>query len=155
MTPDSLFQICNTIVLPAWLLLIFAPKWKWTGRIVLTGIVLILCIVYVMGAIETISNGKLDFDSFGSLEGVMSLFTEPEAVLIGWVHYLAFDLVVGWLIVQNAIKHEVEAGSYGSTSEVIRDAMRLWQRQQLLRRRPLSEHGFARSGSWTCRGCRG
>lgn len=30
----------------------------------------------------------------------------------------------------SAIKHEVEAGAYGSTSEVIRDAMRLWQRRQ-------------------------
>ena len=107
MTPDSLFQICNTIVLPAWLLLIFAPQWKWTSRIVLTGIVLILCVVYVLGAAEAIGDGKLDMASFGSLEGVMALFTEPAAVLVGWVHYLAFDLVVGWLIVQNAIKHGI------------------------------------------------
>ncbi len=29
-----------------------------------------------------------------------------------------------------SIKDKVEQGSYGSTSEVIREAMRLWQRQQ-------------------------
>lgn len=28
------------------------------------------------------------------------------------------------------IKEKVEAGQYGSTSEVIREAMRLWQRQE-------------------------
>lgn len=107
MTPDSWFQLCNTLVLPAWLLLIVAPKWKWTPRIVISGIVLFLSIVYVMGAVEAIGGGKLDLSSFGSLESVMALFTDPSAVLIGWIHYLAFDLVVGWLIVQNAIKNEV------------------------------------------------
>ncbi len=29
-----------------------------------------------------------------------------------------------------AIKEQVQAGAYGSTSEVIREAMRLWQRQE-------------------------
>ena len=35
----------------------------------------------------------------------MELFTSPRAVLAGWVHYLAFDLMVGWFIVSNAAKH--------------------------------------------------
>ncbi len=30
----------------------------------------------------------------------------------------------------NMIKEKVESGAYGSTSEVIREAMRLWQREQ-------------------------
>lgn len=30
-----------------------------------------------------------------SLAGIGALFTDPRAVLIGWVHYLAFDLWVG------------------------------------------------------------
>ena len=107
MAPDLLFQICNTLVLPAWLLLMLAPKWKWTSRIVISGIVLILSIVYAFGAGEAVSNGSLDFASFGSLEGVMGLFTDPSAVLIGWVHYLAFDLIVGWWITQNAHQHQV------------------------------------------------
>ena len=107
MNPDTTFEICNTLALPAWLLLALAPKWKWTGRIVLSGIVLILSIVYVVGTIQVIQSGGLDFASFGSLKGVMTLFTDPGAVLIGWVHYLAFDLVVGWLIVQNAIRHQI------------------------------------------------
>ena len=39
---------------------------------------------------------------FGSLVSVMELFTEENAVLAGWVHYLAFDLLVGmWLLDQN------------------------------------------------------
>jgi hypothetical protein len=32
---------------------------------------------------------------FGSLAGVTALYSVPELVLAGWVHYLVFDLFVG------------------------------------------------------------
>ena len=32
---------------------------------------------------------------FDSLPNVMLLFTRPEIALAGWVHYLAFDMLVG------------------------------------------------------------
>ncbi|MBX2873374.1 MAG: DUF4281 domain-containing protein [Saprospiraceae bacterium] len=105
MTPDQLFQVANTIVLPAWLLLILAPTWKWTGRIVVGIVVTILSVLYVIMLAEGIES--LDFSSFGSLEGVMQLFTEPSAVAMGWIHYLAFDLMVGWFIVNDAHKHGI------------------------------------------------
>lgn len=36
---------------------------------------------------------------FGSLSSVMTLFTKEDAVLAGWIHYLAFDLLVGmWML---------------------------------------------------------
>ena len=105
MTPDQLFQIVNTIVLPAWLLLMIAPFWKWTGRITVGIIVTLLSIAYVVLLVEGI--GSLDLESFGSLAGVMELFTEPQAVVMGWIHYLAFDLMVGWFIVNNAAKHGI------------------------------------------------
>jgi len=39
---------------------------------------------------------------FGSLSSVMTLFTQEEAALAGWIHYLAFDLLVGmWMLDQN------------------------------------------------------
>lgn len=44
---------------------------------------------------------------FGSLAGVMKLFTNPWAVLAGWVHYLAFDLFVGAWEVRDAEQHGV------------------------------------------------
>jgi hypothetical protein len=105
MTPDLLFQIANTLVLPGWLLLLFAPRSIWTGRIVVSGIVIILALVYVLGLGE--SFGDEDLSSFGSLDGVMALFTQPSAVLIGWVHYLAFDLLVGWFLTRDALKNGI------------------------------------------------
>jgi len=100
MTPDSIFQIASTIVLPAWLLLMFAPYWKWTSRIVVGVVVTILSLTYAFFTLPMFSAEM--FNSFGTLAGVMELFTEPTSVLVGWIHYLAFDLMVGWFIVIDA-----------------------------------------------------
>lgn len=105
MTYDQLFQLCNTLVLPGWLLLIFAPKWRWTSRIAVSVVVIILAILYVYLIVGAIRFS--DFASFGSLDGVMALFEAPVAVLAGWIHYLAFDLMVGWFIIWNARKNGI------------------------------------------------
>lgn len=41
---------------------------------------------------------------FDSLASVLSLFQHPGSTLTGWVHFLAFDLLVGWGITQHAVK---------------------------------------------------
>lgn len=105
MTPDYIFKIASTIVLPAWLLLMFASNWKWTSRIVVGVVVTILSITYALFALPMFSAEM--FDSFGTLEGVMNLFTDPTSVLIGWIHYLAFDLMVGWFIVNDARREAI------------------------------------------------
>jgi hypothetical protein len=107
MSNDQLFQICNTLVLPAWLLLAIVPRWKWTGRIVVSGVILLLSIVYVSNIIPAFSGGGTDFSSFSSLEGVTAMFAVPGAVLVGWVHYLAFDLLAGWFIVNDAARQKI------------------------------------------------
>lgn len=106
MTPETVFTICNTGVLPAWLLLAFAPAWKWTRRLVHSGwIPLLLGIVYA-GAFATNTTAP-EGAGFGSLEGVMLLFTSPHAVLAGWVHYLVFDLFVGAWEVRDAARRGI------------------------------------------------
>jgi hypothetical protein len=39
---------------------------------------------------------------FDSLPNVMLLFTQPEIALAGWIHYLAFDLLIGGWQVRTA-----------------------------------------------------
>ncbi len=96
MSPDQVFRICNTIAMFTWVLLIVVPRWKWISRIVVSGVVMLLSICYAYYISQSLSID--DLSSFGSLEGVMALFTNPVAVLAGWIHYLAFDLMVGWFI---------------------------------------------------------
>ena len=46
-------------------------------------------------------------ESFGSLSGIASMFQNETAMLAGWVHYLAFDLMVGLYITHNAEKYGI------------------------------------------------
>ena len=104
MTPETFFTICNTAVLPAWLLLALAPGWKWTHHLVHSAwIPMLLGIVYV--CVFATNAESPEGGGFGSLEGVMLLFTSPHAVLAGWIHYLAFDLFVGAWEVRDARRH--------------------------------------------------
>jgi len=100
MTPDYIFQLASQIALPGWLLLMFASNWKWTSRIVVGFVVVALSLTYAFLVLPMFSPEM--FASFGTLKGVMNLFTDPTAVLVGWIHYLAFDLMVGWFIVFDA-----------------------------------------------------
>lgn len=92
MNPDTIFSIANTAVLPAWVLLMAAPKWPWTQRVALvTGPVLIgLAYALIAARMLPASGGN-----FASLAGVAALFADRRILLAGWLHYLAFDLFVG------------------------------------------------------------
>jgi len=101
MDVSQVFDIAGMITMPMWLLMIILPKWKVTQFLMDYKIIpIILSIIYLVFIGFHISkNGMMDF---GSLSSVMNLFTDKVAVLAGWVHYLAFDLLIGmWIIKQN------------------------------------------------------
>ncbi len=100
MTLDSAFQLANTLVLPQWLLMIVAPRWRVTQwlmtSLLIPGLLALLYIYYLFT-----TGSELDFRSFSTLGGVVALFKQQQAVLAGWIHYLAFDLVAGSWILRN------------------------------------------------------
>jgi len=108
MNAALVFSICNMLVLPQWLLMILAPKWKWTQKLVSYRIIpFLLAILY---AIYIFSAFPAEEGGFGSLSEVMKLFTVEEAVLAGWIHYLVFDLLVGSWILQSAQRKGIHHG---------------------------------------------
>jgi len=101
MTPTAVFSIANMMVMPMWILMVFLPKWKVTQFLINYKVIpLVLSLLYMIYVIMAIQiGGMMDF---GSLAEVMNLFTEEHAVLAGWIHYLAFDLLIGmWMLDQN------------------------------------------------------
>jgi hypothetical protein len=105
MTPDQVFKICNSIAPIGWLLMIVAPKWRFTKMIILSGILpLMLGLVYLTLIILFFGEGEGDFNS---LQGVMKLFTNPWGVTAGWIHYLAFDLFIGTWELSNGQKNGI------------------------------------------------
>lgn len=105
MTLDTIFSICNTMALPAWVLLAVAPRWRVTNLLVHSGLwPLTYALVYAVLIFLYFGRGEGDF---GSLSGVMKLFDDPGSVAAGWVHYLAFDLFIGSWEVQDSQKHHI------------------------------------------------
>lgn len=97
MTPDKLFSLASAGALIGWMMLALAPlhrDWAITGaRIVaalLCGLYFTLLVTGLVGG-----HGPPPGASFNTLAGVRILLSSPEALLAGWVHYLAFDLFTG------------------------------------------------------------
>lgn len=109
MTYDLAFSLLNISVMPAWALLILLPRARITQRLVHSAVYPIM-----LGLFYTICFAIILFGSAGSEEvdfttisGVSAIFSTPIGVLIGWSHYLAFDLFVGAWIGRDAARRGV------------------------------------------------
>ena len=105
MSPDSVFSICNSIALIGWIILIVLPRWYASDKFIIGIIITLFALVYAWMLFGDFQLS--DASKFGSLAGVMELFTNPRLVTAGWIHYLAFDLLAGLFIRNNAQKHGI------------------------------------------------
>lgn len=98
MTTEQLFSVLNLVAAISWLLLALLPRQRWIARTVTGAIVpTVLAIAYVLLLTRWSGAG-----GFATLADVARLFSDPWLLLAGWVHYLAFDLLIGSWIVQDA-----------------------------------------------------
>ena len=93
MTPEQAFSTVNLISLIAWVALVTLPGRPWVTGIVTSVVVpMFFAVVYV--AIVATTLGRVP-GGFSTLAGVSTLFSNPWVLLAGWIHYLAFDLLIG------------------------------------------------------------
>lgn len=96
MTPDALFDMLGPPVLLGWALLILAPRgWPLLDAVPALVIPAGLSAVYALIALTGFSGHG---GGFGSLAEVRQLLSTDWALLGGWVHYLAFDMMVGAML---------------------------------------------------------
>ena len=101
MSDELIFQTLNLSVLPAWALLLIAPRARVTRLVVHSGAYpLVLATAYAFLLFGD-QPGPQDAHFF-SLEGVTRIFTTPRTIIACWVHYLVFDLFVGSWEVRDA-----------------------------------------------------
>ncbi len=105
-----LFGFINALALVGWIMLALLPRGPRVMSVILYGCVAILCLVYFVifallfaklidpGAVAGAS-GQGDFRS---IAGIRGLFASDGGIVIGWTHYLAFDLFVGLWIAKDA-----------------------------------------------------
>jgi len=99
-SPEAVFSMASAAVLPGWLLLVLAPRWRWTARLV--SAVLIPGLLAVLYAAIIAARWGGAEGGFSSLADVQKLFVDPWILLAGWVHYLVFDLFIGAWEVRDA-----------------------------------------------------
>ncbi|MBC3784739.1 ABA4-like family protein [Spirosoma utsteinense] len=116
MTPETAFQYANLLVLPQWIMMIVAPRWRMTQlltqRLPVPMILGVMYLYWLFGAPVAGNGATLDFGAFSTLQGVMSLMGggQKEAALAGWIHYLAFDLVAGSYILRDGQSRSIHHG---------------------------------------------
>lgn len=95
MTFETAFSLAGVVAMTGWASLLASP-WipVWSNRIAGTFLPIALSLGYLALLIIPSEGGG----GFGTLASVIELFSHEQAMLAGWVHYLAFDLVIGALI---------------------------------------------------------
>jgi hypothetical protein len=101
-----IFRAANLAALVAWIVLIALPRWPALLSAILYLAVGGLCALYAVllvsvltGFIPTGGSAGADFTT---IAGIRAIFATDAGVVIGWTHYLAFDLFVGLWIARDA-----------------------------------------------------
>lgn len=105
----ALFSFTNILAMCAWVLLGFFPRKPLTHSVILYLGVAVLCLTYTV-LFVAVTTGQLDPVSlpgagkpgFGSIAAVQAIFQSQGGTVIGWTHYLAFDLFTGLWIARDA-----------------------------------------------------
>ena len=105
MTPDILFQYTGPLALLGWLGLILSPFAPRAAQAISALVIpSLLAVAYTALILVNWADAP---GGFNSLAEVMALFTSPAMALAGWVHYLAFDLLIGAWIARSAAREAI------------------------------------------------
>ena len=108
---DTLFGLTNAIALAAWVILILLPRKPALMAAVLYLGVGLLCLAYAAMFVALFAGLADPVRAAGSAEpdladytvsGIRALFQSDGGIVMGWTHYLAFDLFVGLWIARDA-----------------------------------------------------
>jgi hypothetical protein len=108
---QSLFVLTNVVAFACWAMLVFLPRRPIVMASVLFFGVGMLCLVYagmfvalfggLADPIRIAGTPAADITNY-TLPGLRALFMSDGGIVLGWTHYLAFDLFVGQWIARDA-----------------------------------------------------
>jgi hypothetical protein len=104
-TPETFFQITNTVALAAWIALVLFPGRRWVSHL-LCGI---LVPSLLAAGYAAVIGWKLSQDGpppgdVMTLAGLKEVFSDDWVFAAAWTHYLVFDMVVGAWIARDAVR---------------------------------------------------
>ena len=95
---DVLFWFSSIYIFPFWLMMWFAPTHERTAALMRNEWIYLapLAAAYTLAVLPNLVDILVLLGSdMPSPDIVVEMFSEREVILIGWLHYLAFDLFVG------------------------------------------------------------
>jgi hypothetical protein len=93
MDNEKLFWLSHAVVYVGWIALLLAPWRRGLCINIARGVALILAVSY---GIQLLTNTvSVEGASFTTLAGITAMFSIPANVMLGWTHYLVFDLFIG------------------------------------------------------------
>ena len=108
---QTLFTLTNVVAVAAWVVLIGLPRRPFPLALVLYGGVALLCLAYAVmfamlfgGLADPVRDAGAPLPDLSnySVEGLKAFFRSEGGLVLGWTHYLAFDLFTGLWIARDA-----------------------------------------------------
>jgi hypothetical protein len=108
---SALFTFTNLVALAAWAVLLIAPRRPIALALVLYGGVGLLCFAYAImfaalfgGLANPVRDAGAPLPDLAnySVSGLKAFFRSEGGLVLGWTHYLAFDLFTGLWIARDA-----------------------------------------------------
>lgn len=107
------FSASFLLVAPVWALMLLAPRWRVTRRVVASPWVAAPAAAAYVAAAVPILGDVVAAVARPELAGVAALLGTPAGAMVAWAHFLAFDLFVArWIFLdsrERAIGHAVLA----------------------------------------------
>lgn len=93
-----LFTVVFPLAAPFWALMILAPTWSWTRRIIGSPLIVVPAVlVYAILVLPRLGT-VLPAVAGPTLDGVREFLALPAGTAAAWAHFIAFDLFVGrWM----------------------------------------------------------
>ncbi|MFC0590613.1 ABA4-like family protein [Novosphingobium aquiterrae] len=107
---QTLFSLTNVVAVLGWTALLVLPRAALVRSAIMFAGVGLLCLVYVVlfallisGSVDPAAVAGSDggMKSY-SIAGIRGLFLSDGGIVLGWTHYLAFDLFTGLWIASDA-----------------------------------------------------
>lgn len=108
MTIELLFNAANLFVLPFWALMVIAPSWQVTRRVMASMLPFVaLAALYVYFFALSITPESAQSFSSAGLSDIAALFADERVAATGWVHFLVMDLLAGRWIYEDGQAHQI------------------------------------------------
>ena len=133
---STLFDISNLFVLPFWTIMILAPNWQITQKIMKSYLIFLpLIFLYIYLFVVSLTPESIEILSNPHLLDLAEIFANPVVTFAGWVHFLILDLFLGRYIYWQGREEKIWtihslvlclfAGPIGFLSHIITRAVQL------------------------------